>query len=74
MNFVKRKSTWLPPADFDKVNMEYLQKIKQMVFDNGIVPQMVLNWDQTALQLVPFSEWTMDQQGTNTINIKGLDE
>lgn len=77
INFVKRKgstSAKLPPADFEKVKIEYLQKIKQLVLDNGIVLQMVLNWDQTALRLAPFSEWTMHKQGINRISIKGLDD
>ena len=77
MHYVKRRgstSAKLPPADFEKVKMEYLEKIKKLVIDNRIVPQLVMNWDQTAIRLVPFSEWTMDKQGAKKISIKGLDD
>ena len=77
MNFVKRKGSTaakLPPADFAKVKGDYLERIKTTVFENHIVPQLVLNWDQTAVRLVPYSEWTMEEQGTNKISIKGLND
>ena len=40
------------------------------MFSNGIVPQIVINMDQTAINLVPSSSWTMDEQGKNKIVIK----
>ena len=75
MNFVKRKGSSaakLPPTDFDKVKGDYLERIKTVVFDNQITPQLVVNWDQTAIRLVPYSDWTIEEQGTNKISIKGL--
>ena len=28
-----------------------------------IPPQLILNWDQTGIHLVPASSWTMDKRG-----------
>ena len=73
MNFVKLREKCQHQQSCIQLIFEkeiYLQKIKLIVFDYGIVPQMVQNWDKEAL--VPFSEWTMDQRGTNRISIKGL--
>ena len=70
MNFVKRKSSTaakIPTSEFDNLKQSYLERIKQAVFSNGIVPQMVINMDQTAINLVPSSSWTMDEQGKNKI-------
>ena len=35
---------------------------------------MVINMDQTAINLVPFSSWTMDERGKNKIVIKGVED
>ena len=77
MNFVKHKGTnsaKLPPSDFEKVKSDFLERVKKAVLENQIVPQMVINWDQTAVRLVPYSDWTMEEQGSNKISIKGLND
>ena len=46
MNFVKRKGSTaakLPFADFEWLKGEYLERIKSAVFENQIVPQLVIN-------------------------------
>ena len=73
MNFVKYKGTNsanLPPSDFEKVKNDFLERVKTVVLQNQIVPQMVINWNQTAVRLVPYSDWTMEEQGSNKISIK----
>ena len=37
----------------------------------GIPPELVLNWDQTGIKLVPCSSWTMDQSGVKIVEIVG---
>ena len=37
-----------------------------------IPPQLIFNWDQTGLHLVPTSCWTMAQKGQKRIRIRGL--
>ena len=52
MNFAKRKDSTaakIPTSEFDNLKQSYLERIKQAVFSNGIVPQMVINMDQTAI-------------------------
>lgn len=29
---------------------------------NDVPPQLIFNWDQTAIQLVPTGQWTMNQK------------
>ena len=76
MNFVKRKGTntaKLPPY-FEKVKSDFLERVKKAVLENQIVPQMVINWEQTAVRLVLYPDWTMEEQGSNKISIKGLND
>ena len=44
------------------------------VIMNGIPPSLVINWDQTAIHLVPVSVWTMSKQREQSISIAGLDD
>ena len=37
-----------------------------------IPPQLIINWDQMGLNLVPASNWTMAQKGQKRVSIKGL--
>ena len=39
-----------------------------------IPPELILNWDQTGLNLVPASTWTMEQKGKKRVEIKGLND
>ena len=37
-----------------------------------IPPELILNWDQTGIMIVPFTSWTMDERGTRRVDIGGL--
>lgn len=39
-----------------------------------IPDQLVLNWDHTAIKIVPSSSWTMEKRGTKRVEIEGLDD
>ena len=39
-----------------------------------IPSELVFNWDQTGLNLVPAANWTMEQEGTKCVRIKGLED
>ena len=38
-----------------------------------IPEDLILNWDQTAMKLVPSSSWTMEKKGTKRVKISGVD-
>ena len=66
MGFVKRKGSTaakLPVAQFEKRREQYLTDIRAAVLMNDIPPSLVINWDQTAIHLVPVSSWTMSRKG-----------
>ena len=39
-----------------------------------ITPELVLNWDQTGIHLVPVSAWTMDKMGSKCVEITGVND
>ena len=77
IGFVKRKgstSAKVPAPEFEKRMDQYLLGIRAEVIINDIPPSLVINWDQTAIHLVPMSAWTMSKQGKQSILIAGLDD
>ena len=36
--------------------------------------QLIINWDQTGINYVPVANWTMEQVGSNRIEIIGKDD
>ena len=76
MKFVKRKATTAKSkfsnANFAEVKKEFLNDLAAIVELEEIPPQLVLNWDQTGIKLVPVSSHTMDRQGCNRVEVTGV--
>ena len=75
MNYVRRKATTAKnnhsPQDLAKLKKDFLNDVAAVVGMEEIVPELVLNWDQTGIHLVPASSWTMDKEGSKQVAIKG---
>lgn len=39
-----------------------------------IPPELILNWDQTGIKIVPCSPWTMDRQGSRRVEMIGISD
>ena len=39
-----------------------------------IPPDLIINWDHTGINYVPVSKWTMEKEGTERIEITGIDD
>ena len=66
MGFVKRKANTkvkLSVEDFEKKDI-FLADIKAIVAMDEIPPELVLNWDQTGVNIVPLphGRWTGEDQ------------
>ena len=75
MNFTKRMGTTqakITPNDFEERRLQFLHDIIDIVHMEDIPPELIINWDQTGLNLVPTSNWTMAQKGQKRVSIKGL--
>ena len=69
MKLVKRRGTTksrlqLSDDQFKKVQRSYLAEVVHVAKANNIPPQLIIYWDQTGLNVVPTSSWTMEEQGS----------
>ena len=61
-------------ANFDEIKEQYLLNIMATVSIEEIPYELILNWDQTGLHVVPGSKWTMEKQGSNRVEIAEKDD
>ena len=79
MGYVRRKATTkskltLSDSAFKDAKAAYLHKISKAVADGKIPPDLIINWDQTGVKVVPSSEWTQEERGTARVEIAGVDD
>lgn len=64
MGYVKQKCSnagKISIFHFQELHNEFLADIQEETLMNEIPEDLIFNWDQTALSLVPTGEWTMHQ-------------
>ena len=74
MNFTKRRASTKstnPSQNTEEVKEEFLGDLIQAVELNEVPPDLIFNWDQTAISLVPSSQWTLDKKGNKRVAIVG---
>ena len=76
MNFVKRKAT-IPKSKhstdaFARLKARFLADVVTTVTIEDIPAELILNWDQTGIKIVPSSTWTMDTQGLKRVEVAGV--
>ena len=77
MGYVKRKCSnagKITLENFEEIKEEFLADVKAEVLMNEIPLDLVFNWDQTGIQLVPTGEWTMHQAKDKIIPISHSDD
>ena len=75
MNYVQRKGTTaksrFSKENFAKRKRELLEGLRATVGMEKILPELILNWDQTGIKLVPSTDWTMEEQGARRVELVG---
>lgn len=77
MGFVKRKATSKAKVTVENLAVlkeEFLLDIRGLVEMEEIPQDLILNWDQTAVNYVPVSNWTMAKEGSKKVPIAGIDD
>ena len=65
MGMVKRRASskaQISVENFEAVKEEILLEIKNMVSFDEIPPPLISNWDQTGINCIPVSSWTMEKR------------
>ena len=64
MGFVKRRGTTSKSKNtvehFDELKATFIDQVKTTLMIEEIPPELNFNWDQTGLNIVPSSSWTME--------------
>ena len=67
MKYVQRKATTSKSkcslVAFEEKKAEFLDAVAEAAIMEEIPAELVLNWDQTGIKLVPSLVWTMERQG-----------
>lgn len=77
MGWVKRKGTKAArqlPTNFLEQKDAYIKLFTQKIEEGQIPKDLVINWDQTAVPIVPLSDYTMDQEGVKQVSIIAKDD
>eukprot|EP00058_Branchiostoma_floridae_P006720 XP_002592208.1 hypothetical protein BRAFLDRAFT_84636 [Branchiostoma floridae] len=77
MNYVKRKATKAArklPADFDESRATFLTRVSETVAELEIPEEMVINWDQTGVNIVPVGDWTLEEAGARQVPVVGKED
>ena len=49
-------------------------EVKQVITMDEIPPELIINFDQTGLNVVPVSDWTMEAAGSKRVEVAGKDD
>ena len=76
MKFVKRKATTAKSkesvADFLERKQAFLREVVTTVEMEEVPVELILNWDQTGVKIVPTSNWTMELSGSKCVEMSAL--
>ena len=78
MKFVQRKATTAKSRhsveNLSELKKSFLEEVCNTVVMEEIPKELIMNWDQTGIKLVPSSSWTMEQQGSNRVEMVGVSD
>ena len=78
MNFVQRKAATAKGKysieNFAEKKAEFLDDLVTTVQIEDVPPELVLDWDQTGIKLVPTTSWTMNEVGARRVELIGLSD
>jgi hypothetical protein len=76
MGMVNRKATTskpkYSPVEFESRKRSYLHAIVGMISTHAIPAELVVNWDQTGINLVPTSDYTVEERSAKRVKVNGL--
>ena len=61
-------------SHFNEVQEDFLAYVRAEVLMNDVHPQLIFNWDQTAIHYVSTGEWTMHRYKEKIIPTANSDD
>ena len=53
---------------------KFLDDVCAAVTMGEVPPELIMNWDKTGIKLVPPSSWTMEQRGSQRVEMVGVND
>ena len=72
IGYVKQKAiskAKVSVENFAEIKEDFLLEIKHVLVMDEIPAQLVINFDQTDLNIVPVSDWTMEVEGSKRVEV-----
>ena len=64
----------MEPSHFEELKEQYLLDIKAAVEITDIPMGLIINLDHTGVNIVPGSQWTMEEKGVKQVECASLDD
>ena len=77
MGWVKRRASSKAKVmveNFGQVKEDFLLDVKNIVLMDEIPGELIINWDQTGVNYIPVSSWTMQSEGAKKVEIIAKDD
>ena len=77
IGFVKRKATTAAKGNvenFDLLKEEFLLEVKNVVYMDEMPKDLIINFDQTGINYIPVTSWTMEQEGAKRVELVAKDD
>ena len=79
MGYVKQKATTKAKQQYTQeqlhqIKSKYLQQVVYMAKAHKIPENLILNLDQTGLNILPSGHWTMAKEGSKRVELASLDD
>ena len=78
MGFVQRKATTATSkyteANLEEMKANFMQDVVSTIVVEDIPPEVIMNWDETGIKMVPCTQWTMEKQGTRHVELTGMND
>ena len=77
MGYSKRKGTKgvkNRPSNIDEIAGKFHRQIGRRIHKYKVPDELIINWNQTSVDVVPASNWTMNLRGEKQVPVKGTDD
>ena len=77
MGYVKRKASTsgkIPQLQYVELREVFLADIAAEMVMKDIPREMIFNWDQIGLSIIPTGSWTMEREGAKVVSIAHVDD
>ena len=61
-------------SNFESAKEQFLLNVQIAREMEDIPPELVFNWDQTGISIVPGSTWTLELKGSKRVEIAGISD